>query len=357
MFDQGIVIGKFAPLTLGHINLINIAATECDHLTVIVSHDNRWLAKQSTRDQRILTLKNRVRWLNQIYKDIPHISIKYIVEDEVPEFPNGWKGYCGLLEEVMYMEVIKPQTTSIAIFSSEPSYTENYAKYLPYITHVVVDSERTKVPISATEIRENLYKNWEFLPSIVRKDYAQKIVVIGTESSGKTTLVKYLAKLYNTSWVEEYGRTFCEVDLNMQEWLLESKDYTTIAFKHKELEAEAYRTANRLTFIDTNAFITEFYHRLYEGKPNPVVTAIALEEHYDLVIVLSPTVKWVDDGLRINSNRDKTTKLFNEMSKEFPNQFPEGRTVYIDSPNYKQRLTSAIDAVDRYLSKVNQGSI
>lgn len=86
-----------------------------------------------------------------------------------------------------------------------------------------------------------------------------------------------------------------------------------------------------------------------------MVTAIAKEEHYDLVIVLAPTVKWVDDGLRINSDRSITSELFEQMKKEFPNQFPEGRTVYIDSPDYKVRMDEAVNAVDWLIHHFNVG--
>jgi len=36
----------------------------------------------------------------------------------------------------------------------------------------------------------------------------KSLAVIGTESSGKSTLVRNLARVYNTSYVEEYGRTY-----------------------------------------------------------------------------------------------------------------------------------------------------
>lgn len=349
MIKTGLVIGKFAPLTRGHINLINTAATTCERVIVVVSHDNRWLDKQNTRDQEVLQLKNRLRWLEQTYADIEHISVEYIIEDDIPEYPNGWQEYARILNENY------GHLPEITIFSSELDYDAEYKKYLPKFGHYIVDSDRTRVPISATMIRNDLMKYWEFLPSVVRKDYVRKVVIIGTESSGKTTLTKYLAKLYNTSWVEEYGRTYCEVDLVGNENLLTSEDYSKIAFRHKELEFEAERTANKIMFVDTNAFITEFYHRLYEHRKNPVVTAIAKEEHYDLVIVLAPTVKWVDDGLRINSDRSITSELFEQMKKEFPNQFPEGRTVYIDSPDYKVRMDEAVNAVDWLIHHFNVG--
>ena len=370
MFDIGLVVGKFAPLTQGHVNLITQASLQAKKVIVVLSHDQRWLDKQNPRDQKALTLKNRLRWLQQHYSDSEHIDVRYIIEDDIPEFPNGWEAYCGLLRK-LYMEESHKlkmpvdlsqnscvrKAPTVAIFSSELGYDKGYEQHLPEVSHVVVDANRTGIPISATQIREDLYGNWNYLPTIVRKDYGRRIVVIGTESCGKSVLVKNLAKRFNTSWVEEYGRTYCMQELCGSEASLRSDDYPIIAYRHKELELQAMRTANKICIIDTNAFVTEFYHRLYEDEPNEIVTAIAKAEQYDLVLVLEPTVPWVDDGLRSNPNREVTTQLFNDMKEEFPNQFPENRTFYIRADNYKQRFDDAVMIVEDFINDVAKGII
>src|SRR3990167_9088495 len=159
-FKKGLIIGKFAPLNLGHINLINYASTLCEEVLVILSYDEKWLKTLSARDQRVLTLKNRLRWLKQVYQDISHIKI------------------------------------------------------------IFIDVDHTNVPISANEIRQNLVEYWRYLPSVVRQAYVKRVCIIGVESTGKTTLTKYLAKQFNTAWVEEYGRSYCENVLCGDEFLL-----------------------------------------------------------------------------------------------------------------------------------------
>lgn len=351
MHKVGLVIGKFAPLTTGHINLINTAVTSCERVIVVVSHHQGWLDKQNPRDQRILSLNNRMRWLNEVYGDMDTVTVDSLDESNIPEYPNGWEAYCEILKEKY------GSLEDVAIFSSELDYDDRYRELLPDFSHVVVDHLRTRVPISATAIRNDLYGNWRFLPSVVRQQYAKKICIIGMESCGKTTLTKMLAKLYNTSWVEEYGRTFCEQNLHMREDLLTSKDYETIVFRQKELEEQALRNANRFIICDTNAFITQYYHVLYEGFSNLVVDSVARMERYDLVIVLEPTVKWVDDGLRINSDRSKTAPIFEKLSREYPNQFPVGITYRISSDDYKDRMDQAILIIDDFLSLVEKGDI
>ncbi|QIQ22024.1 multifunctional transcriptional regulator/nicotinamide-nucleotide adenylyltransferase/ribosylnicotinamide kinase NadR [Zophobihabitans entericus] len=347
MFKNGIVIGKFAPLTRGHINLINIAACQCEHLKVIISYDQRWVDQQNVRDRKRLGLKNRKKWLLHTYQEIKHISIHVIDEADIPSFPDGWKEFAGLLQPFVGEDC--------AIFSGEPEEVAQLKQYIPSITPVIVDSHRTRVPISATMVRENIYQNWDYIPSIVRKDYTISVCLIGQESTGKSTMAMMLGKLFNTSWTEEYGRTFSEKELFMDESLYESYDYAKIAYRNKELEEQALKSANKIVFIDTNAFITEYYHRLYEGVSNPIVTAIAASEHYDYVIHLAPTVKWVDDGLRVNSDRSKTSPLFESLLKEFPNQLPQGRTLSITSDNYLERFMQAVQFADKILETVKQG--
>lgn len=351
MFGVGLVVGKFAPLTLGHINLINTAITMCKRVIVVVSHHDEWLKQQSPRDQKILTLTNRMRWVNEIYGDMENVIVESIDESDIPQYPDGWEQYANILRDSF------GHLHDVAIISSELEYDSQYRKLLPEFQHVVVDVNRTRVPISATKIRENLWENWSFLPSVVRKDYAKKVVLLGVESCGKTTLTKMLAKLYNTSWVEEYGRTYCVNNLRGREDLLMSIDYERIVHRQKELEDEALRTANRVMFCDTNAFITQYYHMLYCGRPNNVVQAVAQAEEYDLVLILEPTVAWVSDGLRMSPDRVRTKKLFDDMSKEFPRLFDPKKTHVISSADYHERMEQAITVIDQFLSEVQKGNI
>lgn len=349
-FEEGLVVGKFAPITFGHINLIHKAATACRKLTVAMCYDDKFLSQQSPRDQKVLTYKNRMRWLKTVFADFDHIEIVSIDETNIPAYPNGWAGYADLVRGIYGGEI--PEGT--AIFSSEIAYDDGYKTHLPELTHVVVDNDRTEVPISATMVRNDLYKYWDLIPSCVRKDYALKVCVIGTESSGKTTLVRSMAKLLGTSWVEEYGREYCMNVVGADERLLTSSDYEKIAFTHKTEEEKAMARANKVTFVDSNAFVTEFYHRLYEGKPNPVVSNIALNEEYDLILYMSDDTTWVDDGLRVNGeNREDTKKLFNEMLEEFPNQ--KEKMVLISGKNIRVRHQKAIEKVKAVLRYHNAG--
>lgn len=345
----GLVIGKFAPLHNGHVNMINKAATMVDHLYVFLSHDDKWLnEKVSTELQHKLTLKNRLRWLKSVFHDLDHITVDFIDETDLPSYPNGWEEFINAIQN----KAVKSGywiNNPTYVFSSEQEYDQGFKKFLPKTKHIIVDKDRRVVPISATNIRENVFKNWSHIPSVVRKDFVYKVCVIGTESCGKTTLVKYLAKNFNTSWVEEYGRTIVENELFRDESLLQYGDYRKIAYRHKELEEQAAKTANKIMFVDTDAVVTAFYQELYEGSVDPVVEAFARSRDYDLTIDLLDDVKWVADGMRSNDTkelRNHTRCLLDEMLLEF-DVFKKGNNYHRIGGNYTERLEKAIDIIER----------
>lgn len=343
----GFVVGKFAPLTTGHINFINQASTKCDTLLVLLSYDERWLDKQTNFMASKLTLKNRLKWLKETYHTFEHIIIDFVDESNIPEYPHGWEPYSELVKEKLIKHF--GNAHSDYVFSSEEDYDGGFSTYFPTVEHVLIDPQRNTIPISATMVRSDLFEHWDYLPSAVRKEFVYNVCIIGTESTGKTTLVKYLAKMFATSWVEEYGRVYCEKNLFGDESLLENRDYSTIAFRHKEHESEAQRTANRVLFSDTNALITGLYQKLYEGSINLIVDSIIRLEHYDLVIYLNDDVPWVDDGLRMNGTKEErvhTKNILDQLLDEY-----EVDHVRL-SGTYEERLNKAYTLVNDSLKKV-----
>lgn len=331
--------GKFCMFHMGHINHIHQAATQVKELHVLISQDdNRF------KDPR-LSLRNRVLWLRTIFRDMPHIKIYTVDETGIPTYPDGWQQWSDLVKAAL------PRDHYDMVFTSEVADAPEYERYFAGHTASVVlnDPDRVQVPISATMIRQDMVKYWGMMPTVVRKDFVLKVCIVGTESSGKSILTKMLARHHQTSWVEEYGRTYCEQNLCMDESLLTFDDYGHIAAKRYEMEQQAILAANRVMFADTAALSTNFFCNMYEGRENPLVTAYAEMERYDLILLLDDDVEWVNDGLRKNTDKAYTRKLFGTMITKYAER--KGIPLVTISGNYHERLNKAISAVQDLLAK------
>ena len=103
-----------------------------------------------------------------------------------------------------------------------------------------------------------------------------------------------------------------------------------------------------LAFIDTDAIVTQYYSELYLNEHNEVLESIIATNQYDLILMLSPDVKWVADGKRLNSDRLRRERLHNKLLAMYEEH---GFKVEIIEGNYEQRLQKAISLIDEIVSK------
>ena len=83
----------------------------------------------------------------------------------------------------------------------------------------------------------------------------KKIVIIGGESTGKSTLCAQLAAHYNTSWVREFAREFLE----KQQCTYAYSDLIKIALGQLASENIAVNKANQYLFCDTNLHVIKVW--------------------------------------------------------------------------------------------------
>ncbi|QOV08400.1 nicotinamide-nucleotide adenylyltransferase/ribosylnicotinamide kinase [Bacillus phage Kirov] len=337
----GMYGGKFYPIHMGHVYAMTMASTMVDELHVIVSYDSNYEQNVLSKDSKLphVDFKQRLRWWKEITKDMPHVHVHAVYEENTGKIESWKQGAEGIKKAVG-----EPITH---VFSSEHAYTEFFNVLYPDAEHVVVDANREKYTVSATKLRtEGVYANWELLPEVVRRYYVKKVVIVGTESCGKSTLVKNLATLYNTNYVEEYGRTFYE-ELGGCEDITMAEDYQHIAYQHKVDEYNALKNANKVLFVDTEAIVTQYYLKAYLNKRDALLTRIANNQNYDLWIFLEPDVKWVDDGTRTfgeQSVREQNNEELKYMLKYL------GVEYITINGNYEERAKKAIKLIDNLLT-------
>jgi NadR type nicotinamide-nucleotide adenylyltransferase len=178
----------------------------------------------------------------------------------------------------------------------------------------------------------------------------RKVVVIGPESTGKSTLCKQLAEHYNTTWVEEYAR----------EYLLKNgKDYSyenlldiakgQIAKEESGIrnwELAQQSTINHqlsTVFIDTDMYVMKVWSEFVFDRCHHWILNRIAERNYDLYLLCNIDMPWVKDELREYPDLVRRQKLYCYYKDLLINQ----NVPWVDiSGNYDERLEKAITAVN-----------
>lgn len=338
--NVGVVPGKFFPPHRGHLYQIIQAATQCNKVYVVVS-DNEDLALDKCRHDKLpfITLKTRALWLSLELQSIEHIKVVMLDETGVPAYPDGSVQWCKMLTDLI------PEKIDV-IFGGEVEYKHTYMKHLPDIEYSVFDYQRSRYPVSGTDVRLDYLKHWDYILGPARPFFARRVLITGTESCGKTTLTKYLAKIFHTSWSEEYGRYYSADHLGGNEDLFTLADFEKIAWVQHNQDEEALRGANRIVFFDSDAVVTQYYCELYTGQLNPRLEAFVDPQKYDVVLLLAPTVPWMDDGLRFKDAQEDRERLHKKLYYMYCDRGFKDKIVEIDYPDYKTRLSEAIGIGD-----------
>lgn len=135
----------------------------------------------------------------------------------------------------------------------------------------------------------------------------RKIVVIGPESTGKSTLCEQLASHYKTCWCPEFAR----------EYLLETKgkysfeDLLNIAMGQLELEDTMVNIAsNGFYFIDTDMYVMKVWCEVSFEKCHSWILKQIARREYDLYLLCNVDIPWVKDELREYPDINIRRRLF-----------------------------------------------
>ncbi len=268
------------PVHAGHLALIDFAAAQCDQLIVLLC----------VSEQEPIPGDIRYDWLQKIFADNSQIIIQLFEYDE-SVLPNT---------SVSSQEVSRiwaEQLSSVFPEVNRIFASEDYGEYLAHemgIEYQLFDPARVQVPISATAIRQHPFLNWEHIPLIVRPYFVKMICVAGTESTGKTSLVKRLATHFGVSALHEVARDIVEHTESCT-----YADLQAIAVHHAEAIQEATANAHKVLIVDTDVRITQSYSRFLFGRDLPVADWITTLNQFDRHLYLSADAPFVQDGTRL----------------------------------------------------------
>ena len=320
-YQCGMYGGSFHPLHMGHVRCIIEAANQCRTLIIVISEG----VNRSEIDIRI-----RYRWIYQLTRHIGNVKI-FLLSDDAETKEGYSEAYWD--SDAEKVKAFAGEKIDAVFCGSDYDENSFWAKCYP-------DAELNIIKrngISSTEIRNDIYGHWDWIPAVVKPYYVKKVLLIGGESTGKSTLTINLANYYNTNYLEEVGRDISE--RSGTDMLMIPDDFTDILLCHKIRETE-----------DTDCLITLFYLDFLEGKEKEnntaLAEAIAHLNSYDLILFLEPDVEFVQDGDRsmvIAADREKYSSRIKELYQK------HGFSFEIVNGSYQQRFKKAVQLIDHLL--------
>jgi len=352
---HALVIGKFYPPHAGHHHLVRAAARGAERVTVVVM----------AASVESLSLEDRVAWMAEEHEGDAGVTVTGIRDDLPVDTASDaiWRGHVALMLEAARGVTDLPVD---AVFTSE-SYGVELAQRLG-ARHVAVDPGRAAHPVSGTAVRADPVRFWGALAPQVRAHLAWRVVLVGAESTGKTTLAAALAAELRTrggafataTWVPEVGRevtadklaapglggaTDAPVSLASITWT--EDDFVAIARAQAAREQLAARSGAPVLVCDTDAFATGIWHERYRGERSARVEAEGRAAPHHLYLLTHPDdVAFQQDGLRDGAHlRGWMTDRFVERLEV------SGRRWVWLRGGREARLHSAREAIDALLAR------
>lgn len=326
-FRHALVLGKFYPLHAGHSSLIRAASAQSELTTVQV------LASSVES----IPLGVRAEWVRQEH---PEVCVVAAMDEGEVDFasPAAWDVHMALIKSLLDEPVD-------AVFTSD-DYGAELARRLD-AAWVQIDAGRLATPVSGTAVRTDVAGHWWALSAPVRSWFVRRVVVLGAESTGTTTLAAALAEQFATQWVPEFGREWSEVRPGGLTAPWHTAEFDLVAREQARMEDDvASRSPVPLLICDTDVLATAVWHERYVGTRSASVEALAKTRVPDLYILTGDEIAFVQDGMRDGEHlRSWMTERFREVLAGQPAPWIEVHGSPAD------RLTAATQAVTRLLER------
>ena len=198
----------------------------------------------------------------------------------------------------------------------------------------------------------------------------KKIVILGPESTGKSTLCKQLAEHYKTLWCPEYAREYLlkhGMNYSFDDLLPIAKGQLALEDKYAEVVRKTGRPedgriisddktispgladslTSRLLFIDTDMYVMKVWCEFVFDNCHRFILDQIVERKYDLYLLCNIDLPWVKDELREYPDLDSRQRLHYIYKDIMINQ----SVPWVDiNGGYEERLQKAISAVNTIIS-------
>jgi NadR type nicotinamide-nucleotide adenylyltransferase len=193
----------------------------------------------------------------------------------------------------------------------------------------------------------------------------KKVVIIGPESTGKSTLCESLSQHYRMQWCPEFAREYLltnGMDYEFDDLLAIAKGQLALEDEYTAMVNSQWSMVNEkqwvnprslltthhspLLFIDTDMYVMKVWCEYVFGKCHPFILDEIVSRKYDLYLLCNTDLPWVKDELREYPDEGSRKELYHIYKDLLINQNIPWTEI---SGNYDDRLLLAIDAVEEYL--------
>lgn len=194
--------------------------------------------------------------------------------------------------------------------------------------------------------------------------HLKKIIAIGPESTGKSTLCKQLASHFNTCWVKEYAREFIAAhgaysfddlltiakgQIDLEDQAARSLQVSGVRYQESGKSCASTAISNELSatshplFIDTDMHVMQVWNEfVYNRCHNWILSQIATRK-YDGYLLCNIDLPWQQDGMREYPDIKVREKLYHFYREMMINQSVPWIEI---SGNYEERMEAAVRFVD-----------
>lgn len=168
----------------------------------------------------------------------------------------------------------------------------------------------------------------------------KKIAVVGPESTGKSTICEQLANYYNTVWVPEYAREYCQQLTGPCSW----QDEINMFNGQLALEKQLIPKANKLLICDTTFLTVKIWCEYTFGKAPQEVLDELPKHPYDLYLLMDIDLPWQEDPLRDFPHlREHFMNVWHAELQHLSAQY------MVISGTASARFENAINSIDKFV--------
>ena len=166
-----------------------------------------------------------------------------------------------------------------------------------------------------------------------------KIAITGPESTGKTTLARDLAKIFDAIWIPEFAREY----LLLRNGKYQFDDIEIIAREQEKTWKQARDI--ELAFFDTEFTVFKIWSEIKFSKVSPYIIESLENQDFDHYFICDPKgIEWEEDPLREHpERREEFFSLYLRVMNS------NNRSYTVLTGTWEERLEKATEKVNQLL--------